>query len=165
MEDTVTNVEKLRDHLTCRQPKRVSWKLCQHEGRLTLEQPRPRFLKHNFLFHFPLEGSQPLLRGWGLPSGDAKLALWGRAGERHLLLLFHIFFITNSPNSLWGIIHSIINLFFLGEGHLWWVQEKPARSWTSDRREEQEPRNSLHYSQAIKDTSWHCNLKSSVMGQ
>merc|ERR1712223_2329753 len=26
-----------------RQPKRVSWKLCQHEGRLTLEQPRPRF--------------------------------------------------------------------------------------------------------------------------
>ena len=102
MEDTVTNVEKLRDHLTCRQPKRVSWKLCQHEGRLTLEPPRPRFLKHHFLFHFPLEGSQPLLRGRGLPSGDAKLALWGRAGERHLLLLFHIFFITNSPNSLWG---------------------------------------------------------------
>ena len=165
MEDTVTNVEKLRDHLTCRQPKRVSWKLCQHEGRLTLEPPRPRFLKHRFLFHFLLEGSQPLLRGRGLPSGDAKLALWGRAGQRHLLL-FHIFFIFLIVLIVYGgIIHSIINLFFLGEGHLWWVQEKPAGSWTSDRREEQEPRNSLHYSQAIKDTSWYCNIIFSAIRQ
>ena len=63
------------------------------------------------------------------------------------------------------IVYSIINLFFLGEGHLWWVQEKPARSWTSDRREEQEPRNSLHYSQAIKDTSWYCNIIFSAIRQ
>ena len=39
-------------------------------------------------------------------------------GEERVRGIFHIFFITNSPNSLWGIIHSIINLFFLGEGHL-----------------------------------------------
>ena len=89
----------------------------------------------------------------------------GRSGWEASSSSFSHFFITNSPNSLWGIIHSIINLFFLGEGHLWWVQEKPAGSWTSDRREEQEPRNSLHYSQAIKDTSWYCNIIFSAITQ
>ena len=162
---TAVNVEKLRDHLTCRQPKRVSWKLCQHEGRLTLEQPRPRFLKHIFSVSFSSWRFSATTQRTRSTFRRRQVGSLGKSGSEASSSFSHFFHFSNSPNSLWGYNPLHHQLVFLGEGHLWWVQEKPARSWTSDRQEEQEPRNSLHYSQAIKDTSWYCNIIFSAIRQ